>query len=71
MRLDLEIWNVRKCVYGGPGAPTLSAARQELARWLTGLREVGRVLFPEEATVHRPRTSSGEGRSANRIPGDR
>lgn len=62
---------MRKCVYDGSRALTPSAARQELARWLAGLREVGRVLFPEEAAGRKACMSSAEGRSANRNPGDR
>lgn len=62
---------MRKCVHDGSRALTLSAARQELARWLAGVREASRVLFPEEAAGRKACMSSGEGRSATRIPDDR
>jgi hypothetical protein len=60
---------MRKCVNGGPGARTLSAARDEMARWLRGFRDVSRVLFPEEFAGPRPRTPSRK-RSTSKIPGD-
>jgi len=61
---------VCKCVYDDSRLLTLGAARQELARWLAGFREVSRVLFPEEAAGHKPRMPSGGARPANRIAGD-
>lgn len=53
--LEREVWKMRKCVYGGPRAFTPGAARHELMRWLAAVREVSRVLFPEEVASHRPR----------------
>ena len=69
--LDLEIWNVRKCVYDGSRALMPGAARHELARWLTGVREVSRVLFPEEGADRQIRARAGEGWSATEGPSGR